>query len=42
MKCPKCKVDNPDDSQFRRKCATPLTEIPATLTSLPTKHSIPI
>ena len=37
MKCPKykCKIGNPDDSKFCRKCATPLTKIPATLTSLP-------
>jgi serine/threonine protein kinase len=35
MKCPKCKADNPDDSKFCRKCATPLTKIPATLTSPP-------
>jgi serine/threonine-protein kinase len=35
MKCPKCKIDNPEDSKFCRKCATPLTKIPATLTSPP-------
>jgi serine/threonine protein kinase/tetratricopeptide (TPR) repeat protein len=35
MKCPKCKADNPDDSQFCRKCGTSLTKIPATLTTPP-------
>jgi serine/threonine protein kinase len=35
MKCPKCKADNPEDSQFCRKCGTSLTKIPATLTSPP-------
>ena len=26
MKCPKCQADNPPDSRFCRKCASPLPE----------------
>ncbi len=40
MKCPKCKVDNPDDSRFCNKCGTSLIDIPETPTEAPTKTSI--
>ncbi len=35
MKCPKCKIDNPDFRDFCKKCGTALKEISATLTSPP-------
>ncbi len=40
MKCPKCNTDNPDSNKFCRKCATPLTKIPGTLTSPPIEEEV--
>jgi len=35
MKCPKCKIDNPEGNKFCRNCGISLIDIPATLTSPP-------
>lgn len=37
MKCPKCKIDNPDDNQFFGKCGTYLIYIPTTPTEASTE-----